>query len=361
MKNILPAIAVVLAIGLSAWYFTSNSKKAGSDTTSPKAAINTSPGATTENSSPGTSNNVPAPDLNPDTYAEDDTESVEEDIKPATEVYKNADDALEALRTASKSYDDSVLEQFSEPDASCTWCESLYSSLNRMIFSPDISADEKSFYAEVLAISGRVGNVKTLVEAIKSSAKPEDADIYSEALELSLGKDDVTEYLGSQLTGANDTLRESLVAALTNQNSRLAAETLYKNTVERGDADGYYASGIGLGEFIPDEEALPFLQDALLKHDQYSHLAAKALLNSGADGLRMVLDGLESSKDPDFDRKMLKDAIDHVNYDEEIEELLKKRLETAKQPAAREFIEESLKSFSTEDAATADDAGDEEG
>jgi hypothetical protein len=357
MKNILPAIVVVLVIGLSAWYFTSNTNK---ETTAPVTA-----GTSKSEIDKINSKEPPAPgssvaDKKSDTYADEEDPQVDEDIKPATEVYKNADDALEALRAASKSYDDSVLEQFSEPDPSCSWCENLYSSLNRMIFSPDISNDEKSFYAEVLAISGRVSNIKTLVEAIKSSAKPEDADVYSEALELSLGKDDVTEYLGSELKGANDTLRESLVAALTNQNSRLAAETLYKNTVERGDADGYYSSGIGLGEFIPDEEALPFLQDALLKHDQYSHLAAKALLNSGADGLRMVLDGLESSKDPDFDRKMLKDAVDHVNYDEEIEELLRKRLETAKQPAAREFIEEALKSFSTDDTARADDAGEEE-
>ncbi len=354
MKNILPAVVVVLVVGFAAWYFTTNS--ANTDTkmnaTDKVASAGQSGGADSASNQITSGNSVEV--SNPAAVIEEEDE-YEDDIKPAIEVYKNADDALVALKAASKTYDDSVLEQFSEPDPSCSWCEGLYGNLNKMILSPDVSADEKSFYAEVLAISGRVNNIKTLVEAIKASPKPEDADIYAEALELSLGKDDVTAYLGTQLTGANDTLRESLVAALTNQNSRMAAETLYKNTVERADADGYYSSGIGLGEFIPDEEALPFLQEALLKRDQYSHLAAKALLNSGVDGLRMVLDNLESSRDSDFDRKLLKDAVDHVNYDEEIEQLLKARLETAKQPAAREFIEESLKSFSSEDLDTDED------
>ena len=356
MKNILLVIVVVLVIGFSAWYFTSGAAKTpdvNSSAANNKTGTASNSGSVASDSvNNSTSNIANKPDDADDTEAD----QADEEIKPATEVYKTAEEALDALRTASKSYDDSVLEQFSEPDPSCTWCDSLYSSLNRMIYAPETTPDEKSFYAEVLAISGRVNNIKTLVEGIKSAAKPEDADVFSEALELAVGKDDVTSYLGSQLNGANDTLRESLVAALTNQNSRLAAETLYKNTVERSDADGYYSSGIGLGEFIPDEEAMPFLQDAMLKHDQYSHLAVKALLNSGADGLKMVLDSLESSKDSDFDRKMLKDAVDHVSYDEEIEDLLKKRLDSAKQPATREFIQDALKSFSTDDTgAPADD------
>lgn len=350
MKNIFTALVVVLIIGVSAWYFTSSQKDSAQ-----KSASNNPANTTDAPSLPGETGSASLQrESNTDIARTEDEESdeleeIEEDIKPATEIYKSADEAMEALRNASKSYDDSVLEQFAEPDPSCTWCEPLYANLSTLIFSPDTTADEKSYYAEVLAISGRVNNIKTLVEGIRNSQRPEDADIYAEALELAIGKDDVTSYLGSQLGNANDSLRESLIAAITNQSSRLAAETLYKNTVERGDADGYYSSGIGLGEFIPDEEALPFLREAVVKRDQYSHLATKALLNSGADGLRMVLDTLESSKDPEFDRRMLKDAIDHVSYDEEVEELLKSRLATAKQPAAREFIEESLKSFSGED------------
>ena len=348
MKNIIPAIVVVLIIGMLAWYFTS-AKPPVADKTAKLNVADIADGAASNDADLATENidvRIPRQDILTDDY--DDIEDLE-DIRPATELYSSAEQALEVLKNASKSYDDSVLEQFAEPDFSCTWCEGLYASLNQLITQQDISADEKSYYAEVMAISGRVDNVKALVDAIKSAPNQEDADIYAEALELAIGKDDLTSYLGSQLSGANDTLRESLIAALTNQNSRLAAELLYKNTVERGDADGYYASGIGLGEFIPDEDAMPFLQDALLKRDQFSHLAAKALLNSGTDGLRMVLDSLESSKDPDFDRRMLKDAIDHVGYDEDVENLLRERLKTTSQPAAREFIEESLKSFEGDD------------
>lgn len=366
MKNIIPAFVVVVVVGLLAWYFTS-APQVTAPADNKQAAVNQrdnkDPGGSPDSPATG---NIAQPPLSPEEEAEnalDDLEEYEEDIKPATEVYSSADQALEALKNASKSYDDSVLEQFAEPDPSCTWCEGMYASLTRLIHSPDTNPDEKSYYAEVLAISGRVNNIKALVEAIKAAPNADEGDIYAEALELAIGKDDVTSYLGGQLEGANESLRESLVAALTNQNSRLAAETLYKSAVERGDADGYYSSGIGLGEFIPDEEALPFLQEALLKRDQFSHLATKALLNSGADGLRMVLDSLESSKDADFDRRMLKDAIDHVTYDEEVESLLKERLNVTKQPAAKEFVEEALKSFSTEEELVQDGAvsADEEG
>ena len=229
-----------------------------------------------------------------------------------------------------------------------------------MMLTGEATPDERSYFAEVLAISGRVENVQALVEAIKSSLKPEDADVYAEALELAAGKDDVTSYLGTQLAGANDSLRESLVAAITNQSSRLAAETLYKHPTERADADGYYSQGIGLGESIPNEEAMPYLQELVLKRDQYSHLAVKSLLNSGADGLRLVLDTLENSNDADFDRKMTKDAVDHVNFDDDVEELLKKRRDSTKQPSVREFIDQALQSFSAEDTGETDGDQDEE-
>ena len=352
MKKALPAIIAVLIIGVLAWYFTAGpgAKSSSTTTASTQTAAN---GSNNQQASPVGNNGAPVPAAGENAPSLDltaDEEGLEEeDIKPATEIYKNADEALQAVKAASKNYDDIVLEQFAELGPNCPWCDSFYSSVHELMMAGETSQDEKSFFAEILAISGKVDNIRALVDAVKNASKQEDAEVFAEALELTSGKDDVTAYLGSQLAGANDNLRESLVAAMSNQNSRLAAETLYKHTTERGDADGYYSQGIGLGEFIPDEEALPYLQQLLLKRDQYSHLATKSLLNSGIDGLRLVLDSLENSKDPDFDRKMLKDAVDHVSFDEEVETYLKNRLETSKQPVVKEFVEQSLQSFSAED------------
>jgi hypothetical protein len=370
MKKAFPAIFFVLVVGILAWYFTSgpggsNLNKSGTSTTS-STNTTTSSSNTTEtgrNSDPVSIGNSTT--TNTGTTSVVDSEGLDdEEIKPATELYKSADEALAAIRAAAKNFDDIILEQFNNPGPNCSWCDSLYASVHELMFSTETTQDEKSYFAEILAVSGKVDNVRALVDAIRNSTKPEDGDVFAEALELASGKDDITSYLGSQLNGASDQLRESIVAALSNQNSRLAAETLYKHTIERSDADGYYSQGIGLGEFIPDEEAIPYLQELMLKRDQYSHLAVKALLNGGADGLRTVLDTLENSKDSEFDKKMIKDVVEHVTFDDNVEALLKARKDTAKQSVSKEFIEQALKGFASEGTTELDtgdlDTGDTE-
>jgi hypothetical protein len=168
-----------------------------------------------------------------------------------------------------------------------------------------------------------------------------------------MGKDDVVEFLSEHMGASNESLREASVAAITNQGSRLAAEALYKNTVDRGDPDGYYSVGIGLAELVPSEETLPYLQELALKRDQYSHLAVKSLINGGQPGLQIVFDILNNSKDSEADKRLLQDAIDHVNYDEETEAFLKKTIETSKQTVAVEFAKSILEDFN---AAAAEDA-----
>jgi hypothetical protein len=215
-----------------------------------------------------------------------------------------------------------ILEQFSELGEQCTWCGAFYSAVKDMMLSPDSSPDQKSYYAEVLAVSGKLDNIKTLVDATKNAGSAENADIYAEALELSILEDDAVSYLKEYLNADDEILKEAVIAAMTNQGSRLAAEILYQHTLEQGDPDGYYALGIGLGEIIPEEETFPLLQQIMDKRDDYSHLGVKALLNSGLPGLKLVMDSLNRSRDEAANRRMLEDAVDHVAYDEETEEYL---------------------------------------
>ena len=147
----------------------------------------------------------------------------------------------------------------------------------------------------------------------------------------------------------NELLQESVVAAITNHGSRLAVDVLYKHTVESGDPDGYYSLGIGLGEIIPEEESLPYLTELATKRDPYSHLAVKSLLNYGTDGLKTVIEILENSDDPEFDRQMLEDAVDHVNYEEETEGYLKQIMSNTEKPVVTEFAKEILEDFELED------------
>jgi hypothetical protein len=276
-------------------------------------------------------------------------------VKPAAQAYSSAQEALAAVLKGAKDYDDSILEQFNQPGADCSWCPEFYQAVRDLIARPDTAQDQKSYLAEIMAISGKVENVQDLAESIKNAKTPEDADLFAQALELSVGKDDVTRFLGDQMNSTNETLQEASVAAVTNQGSRLAVELLIKNTVERGDPDGYYSRGTGVGELIPEEEAIPPLQAMVQNRDQYSHLGVKSLLNSGMEGLRIVFDELENSKDPEADKKLLKDALDHVNYDDGMDSYIQQKLES-KSPAAREFAQQIKAEFS--DAGN-EDAGDE--
>ncbi len=355
MKKLLPLLLIV-AIGIAGWFVLKNKKQEASTTTAStsstattgtNATTGTTTGGTTQASAPVTGG-VPAIDP-------EDQEQEEMMTRPATELYKSSDDALEAVKKGATTYDDLVLEQFTQLGDNCSWCDTFYKSVSDTVLSAATKPDEKSYYSEILAISGRVDNVKTLVEAAKGAQKPEDAQIYNEAIELSVGKDDLVNYFASELGTTNEPLKEAMLAAVTNQGSRPAFDVLYKQTVERGDPDGFYSNGYGVGEMILAPEAFPVAQEAAQKRDQFSHLPVKALLNSGVDGLRSVFDILATSKDPDADKRLLlKDALEHVSYDEETENLVNKLSETAPNPVVKEFASEIKKEFA---ALTEDESG----
>jgi len=283
------------------------------------------------------------------------------ELKPASEAYTSAEAALAAVLKGSKEYDDSILEQFTQPGDDCTWCPEFYNSVRDMATNANTAQDQKSYLAEILAISGRMENVQALTEAVKNAKSADEADVYASALELTVGKEEITRFLGEQMTATNESLREASVAAVTNQGNRLAVELLMKNTVERGDPDGYYSVGIGIGELIPTEDAMPVLHEMVQKRDQYSHLGVKALLNGGMEGLRIVFDELENSKDPEANKRMLKDALDHVNFEDGMEEYIKQKLESSKNPDVLQFAKEINEQFqqANEEFTQADEAEEE--
>ncbi|RMG40002.1 MAG: hypothetical protein D6719_12145 [Candidatus Dadabacteria bacterium] len=359
MKKLLTVLLVVIvAAGL--WWVANSSSPESRPSSSPEAGKQTALN-TRESEQP--SSNVGSASASDDQVKIDHSRSIDEDTeddeyfddRPATEIYKSADEAFEALKKASLDYDDIVLEQFVDIAKDCSWCDELYEKVKEIAFAPDTDPDQRSFFTEVLATSGRVEDVKTLVEAIENETNTELADIYAESLELAVGGDDTVRYLSEKLNSENDLLQESVVAAITNQGSRLAAEVLYKHTVEKGDPDGYYSLGIGLGELVPEEEALPYLRELALKRDAYSHLAVKALLNNGTEGLRAVMSVLATSSNPEFDKEMLKDAIDHVSYEEEAEAYLKELLKSNPPKTVADFAREILADFALEEEEYQDD------
>src|SRR5690606_7818650 len=148
----------VIFIAVAVWYFTNQGgAKSGAGTTPDSKST-----PATTASSDGPNSTVPVtqsgnpPSKIPVPSVDDDGEGFEEeDVRPAIEIYKNADEALQAVKNASKNYDAIVLEQFAAMSANCAWCEPFYVQLSELMVSPDRSQDERSYYAEVLAMSGR--------------------------------------------------------------------------------------------------------------------------------------------------------------------------------------------------------------
>lgn len=358
MKKALPIVVLVLILGVGAYWLIGggNSIPATNPVKTAATSGTKNTGEAAGAVKAGTAEAGPA-------EGEGDNEGLtDQQDRPATDIYKNADEAIAAIKQAALSYDDLVLEQFTQPSEDCSWCEQFYTSVRELMLSAEINQDQRSYFAEVLAVSGRVENIKALVDAIKGAPSSEQADAMAEALELTVGKDAVVNYLGEQLNSDNDLLKEASVAAITNQGSRLAVDLLYKNTVDKGDADGFYSQGIGLGELVPEEDAMPRLQEIMLKRDQFSHLAVKSLLNAGAEGLKLVFDALANSKNPDFDREMIKGSTDHVSWDEDTMAVVEKAISSSKDPLVQEYAKQIKQDLKPDDdaanAGNADAGGD---
>lgn len=257
-----------------------------------------------------------------------DDDFFDEDIRPATEIYKTADEAFQSILRGVDDYDDIVIEQFAELDDSCTWCKSLYKQVSdRMLETDDLN--EKAYLAEILSITGKKDNIDTLLLAYNTSDNPDHQESYLEALEYTVGDEDLVQYLAEKVNTDDNNLKTSVLAAISNHGSPMAIETIYNETINSNDPEGFYDLGIGLGEIIPDAESLPVLEKLAKQNDQYSHLSVKALLNYGDQGLERVFALLEAAPDDNTAKLLLRDqeeALDHVSFDENTEAIVKSKL-----------------------------------
>lgn len=361
MKKLIIILSIALVLGVSYWGF-SQRHEGGVLEPIKNVAKQVNPGSQSAPSQAQSGSYLPADSSNPIQQSFGDPHNarteegfVDEDTTPATKKYKSADEAIAAVKAAAESYDDTVLQRFVQPAEDCSWCSSFYSSMQELIKNPT-EGDKRSFYAELLAISGRLENIQFLTENLKNSSSQTDKEMLAEALELTLGGDDTVRYLSAHLDSADELLKEASVAAISNQGTKLSVEMLYKNAVDSKNPDGYYSIGTGLGELVPDPEAFNFLQEAVLKRDEYSHLASKALLNAGLPGIKLVFDALQHSQDSAFDAKVLDGGVDHLAYDEETKDYLTKVVANpSTPPAVLEFSKAVLSSFAEEEASEMDD------
>ena len=331
LKKIIPLIIVLLIAG----YFGLQSKK--KSPTQTKAANVSQPKKDATHKAKTTDT--------PDFLSEDshDANLFASDIIPANRAYQSAAGAMDKILASADDYDDIVLEQFAELPDSCEWCNELYENVKEEMLATE-DENLKSYLAELLAITGKEKNLETIFNAYNESDDDNSRDAYLEALEFTAGDDNLVEFLSTKLATINgdELLRESTIAAISNHGSRNAIEALYQETVKSGDSDGFYALGMGIGEIIPNDDSLPYLVELAEKKDDYSHLAIKALINQGDQGLREAINVIEGSSDSALNQKLLTDALDHVSFDEETENYIKEVQKTTQSPDVKAFADEII-------------------
>jgi len=133
------------------------------------------------------------------------------DEQSVEETYRSARDAFDAVSTASKSYDNNMLEKFKLPGKECRWCEEFYSQVRGLLSSESMPLEERHYLALLLAESGRTENIEALIDAVLTATSTELKDLFTEALELTVGNDEVVRFLGTQLEMERET--ESRVAS----------------------------------------------------------------------------------------------------------------------------------------------------
>lgn len=292
-----------------------------------------------------------------------DMDSLDMEENEVTEVERAkldvvAQENYQSFADAALKGDTDVLKKFTKLDPSCKWCDKFYDQLYTSVQNPDLNPKQRSAFARSLANSGRVENVQRLVDTIHdASARREPVGDYTEAIahitdpdsenEQNVNNDgtttppEIVDILTQQLNDPNPYLQQAAVSALTKDGSLKAVNTLYEHSLEKADVDGYYSEHMGIGTMKPKPEAVGRLEELAAARNGFSHLAVKALLNYGPDGLSKVISILNSSPDPEFDQKMMSGAVDRVKLDKATVKALE-GLTNSAQPALRNFANQVM-------------------
>jgi len=372
MKNniLLTGIAAFTSAIYGSWYL--NSKQKTPEAVSQKVA---SLGLNKDSSWPENNSNSRFVLSDKSNSYVPDSKITEENQIERGELERVADRNYKSFAEAALKGDKDVLKNFGDVGPSCEWCGKFYEQLNKDLQSPDLDPKQRTAFARAMASSGRVDNIQRLVDNINSaSIRREPVGEMTEAIahiadptsqnDAGLGAsggntentssgdtvpNDVLDYLSEHINDKNPYLREAVVSALTKEGSLFAAQTLYEHSLLMADIDGYYSEGMGIGAMKPkDEAAVNYLEKLAAERNGLSHLAIKALLNSGVDGLNKVISILKTSPDPEFDRKMMHNAVDRVKLDKNTVDTLESLAKGATQPALQDFASQVINEHQTQ-------------
>lgn len=259
---------------------------------------------------------------------------------------ETAEKAFNLLSQAAKNNDKTMLDQVSQLGPNCAFCDEFYKRTRQQLTSSELRSDERSVFASALVRGGGTANVNQVVDLLQSAGEhPELQDspnVYADALGDTTLAPEIIDEISAGLESENRYYREAIVSMLTQQGTKEAAQKLYDHVIEAGIKDGYYNSGMGIGKFNTQPDAIPYLEELALKRDQYSGLAIDAILNTGREGLDRVIALLSDSKDYQSDKKLLRNSVDHIDRDAQTLAYLKTLSKTGKTQAIRELAQHVL-------------------
>lgn len=272
---------------------------------------------------------------------------------------ESAHSAVEVLRAGAQTGDKALLTEIAGLPKNCPGCAAFFSQVRDTYSRDGLTTDERIYLSSALAASGRAENQEFLYDQFRrAAADPTVALVPPATLARQLERNqqggplagDVVDQVANDLQSENPYIRDAAISLLTRQHSLQAAQSLYEYTVNSSDRDGFYRQGMGLGLMTPEPDAFPYLDDLVRKQDQYSHLALKALLNAGSEGISRAVSILQDLQSPDPNRTLIQGAVDHIPmYGPSL--ALMRSLQGSSNPTVAELAQEVVREHDSREAA----------
>lgn len=197
----------------------------------------------------------------------------------------------------------------------CADCDQIFAAVKQQFAALAVGADpvKVKLLASALAQSERAEMVQEIISRYRAaSGDPAIQTMLAESLELVSGDEEVSRELAPLVRPEEgEELKEAAVTGLSGMNDTVAAEALLQFARSVGDGKGGYDTAVGLGEFIPNAEAVPFLQRVAADGSAEAPLAIRALFNGGAESTKSAIEAILAVPESEQQR-LLSGAQSHV-------------------------------------------------
>lgn len=251
---------------------------------------------------------------------------------------------IEQASSAIDSLDEKFLAELTD-NPHCADCAQIFAKV-REKFAVTSDPAQLKFLAAAMAQSERPELVSDLISKFRTLGEDsQDRQPIIEALELVTGGSDVSKVLAPlAVPGEVEDLRDAAVTGLSGMNDAVAADALVGYARSLGDGKGGYDQGMGLGEYSPNDDAIPLVQSIAADGSKESPLAIRALFNGGVESTKRAVEVLLAKNDEAEQRRLLEGAQPHVLLEPMTTDYIRDLLKSSDKltPTVRSFFTEAL-------------------